>query len=48
MLLQGVSPRVAQERLGHSSRAMTLGLYSHVTLTMQEEAAERMERMFGA
>jgi integrase len=48
MLLQGVSPRVVQERLGHSSLAMTLGLYSHVMLTMQEEAAERMDRMFGA
>ena len=43
-----VSPRVVQERLGHASLAMTLGLYSHVTLTMQEEAATRMDRMFGA
>jgi integrase len=48
MLLQGISPHVVQERLGHSSLAITLGLYSHVTLTMQEEAAERMDRMFGA
>jgi integrase len=47
MLQQGVSPRVVQERLGHSSIAMTLGLYSHVTLTMQEEAATKMDAMFG-
>jgi len=47
-MLQGVSPRVLQERLGHASLSMTLGLCSHVTLTMQQEAADRMEAMFGA
>jgi integrase len=45
-LLQGISPRVVQERLGHASLEMTLGLYSHVTLTMQTDAAAKMDAMF--
>jgi hypothetical protein len=32
-------PKVAQERLGHSTITTTLDLYSHVTETMQGEAA---------
>jgi integrase len=30
---------MVQERLGHSSIQMTLDRYSHVTMTMQEDAA---------
>jgi integrase len=37
-----VHPKVAQERLGHSSIGITLDLYSHVAPGMQEEAAERL------
>jgi integrase len=29
-----------QERLGHSTIAITLGIYSHVTPTHHDEAAE--------
>jgi len=41
-LEQGIHPRVVQERLGHSTIAITLGIYSHVTPTLHDEAAERV------
>jgi site-specific recombinase XerD len=34
LLVAGVHPKVAQERLGHSTITTTLDLYSHVTETM--------------
>jgi len=43
LLLAGVHPKIAQERLGHSTVMMTLDLYSHVTETMQSDAAERLD-----
>jgi integrase len=43
LLSAGVHPKVAQERLGHSSIAMTIDLYSHVAPTMQEDAANRLD-----
>jgi integrase len=43
LLLAGVHPKVAQERLGHSTISTTLDLYSHVTATMQEDAAGRLD-----
>jgi integrase len=39
-LESGVHPRVVQERLGHSTIAVTLGIYSHVSPTLHDEAAE--------
>ncbi len=39
----GVHPKVAQERLGHSTIAVTLDLYSHVMPGMQEDAALRVD-----
>jgi len=45
-LVAGVHPKVAQERLGHSSISVTLDLYSHVTGTMQEEAAAKLDIAF--
>jgi integrase len=44
MLKSGVHPKVAQERLGHSSIAITLDLYSHVMPGMQHEAAQQIDR----
>lgn len=41
-LQAGVHPKVVQERLGHSSIAITLDLYSHVVPGMQEDAAARV------
>jgi integrase len=46
LLAQGIHPKIAQERLGHSSIKTTLDLYSHVTDTMQDEAAERLDSAF--
>jgi integrase len=47
LLLAGVHPRIAQERLGHSTVALTLDLYSHVTASMQEDAAAKIDAAFG-
>jgi integrase len=46
LLLDGVHPKIAQERLGHASITTTLDLYSHVTETMQNDAAARLDAAF--
>jgi len=46
LLLAGVHPKIAQERLGHSTITTTLDLYSHVTETMQEDAAAKIDAVF--
>jgi integrase len=46
LLLDGVHPKIAQERLGHASITTTLDLYSHVTDTMQNDAAARLDAAF--
>ena len=43
LLKEGVHPKVAQERLGHTTIAVTLDLYSHVMPGMQEDAALRVD-----
>jgi len=48
LLLAGVHPKIVQERLGHSTITTTLDLYSHVTDTMQSDAAARLDAAFGA
>ncbi len=42
MLASGVPPKVAAERLGHSDATLFSNLYSHVTPTMQREAADKI------
>lgn len=42
MLANGVPPKVAAERLGHADAQLFTNLYSHVTPTMQREAADRI------
>lgn len=42
MLEAGVHIKVVQERLGHSSIAITGDVYSHVTANLQDEAAARV------
>jgi len=42
MLANGIHPKIAQERLGHATVAMTLDLYSHVLPGMQAEAAKKV------
>jgi integrase len=46
LLADGVHPKVAQERLGHSTITTTMDLYSHVTDTMQADAAARLDMAF--
>jgi len=43
MLGRGVHAKIASEMLGHSTIAVTLDLYSHVTPTMQREAADAVD-----
>jgi integrase len=43
----GVNPKVIQELLGHSEMSITLGTYSHLLLTMQEEAMGKWDDVFG-
>jgi integrase len=43
LLRAGIHPKVVRERLGHSTVAITLDVYSHVTPAMQSEAAERVD-----
>jgi integrase len=45
MLLQGIHPKVVQERLGHASITLTLTTYSHVLPSIQQEAAEKMDSL---
>lgn len=43
MLKQGIHPKIVQERLGHSTIAVTLDTYSHITPGLQEAAAQRFD-----
>jgi len=47
LLAEGVHPKIVSEMLGHSQIAMTLDLYSHVTPTMQRQAADAMDVVLG-
>ena len=42
----GIHPRVVQERLGHASIAVTLGVYSHVTTNHDADAAAIIAAQF--
>ena len=46
LLLAGVHPKVAQERLGHATVAMTLDIYSHVTEQLRDDAAAKIDEAF--
>lgn len=45
LLVQGVHPRVVMEILGHSQISLTMNTYSHVSPTLQREAASRMDEL---
>jgi integrase len=47
LLTMGVHPKVVQEILGHSEISMTMDTYSHVLPTIQSEAIEKLNRVFG-
>lgn len=46
LLSEGIHPKIAQERLGHSSIKTTLDLYSHLTDTMQSDAVSKLDSAF--
>ena len=49
MLASGVPPKVAAERLGHADATLFSNLYSHVTPSMQKDAAAQIgQTLFGA
>lgn len=43
----GVHPKVVQELLGHSSIKTTMDIYSHMLPSIQREAMDKMDNMFG-
>lgn len=43
MLSQGVSMKVASERLGHTTIGITMDLYSHIDEELQQDAAIRLD-----
>ncbi len=45
MLLSGVPVKVASARLGHSTSALTMDVYSHVLPEMDREAADKVGRL---
>ncbi|HEX6798642.1 MAG TPA: tyrosine-type recombinase/integrase, partial [Ktedonobacterales bacterium] len=47
LLAAGIHPRVVAERLGHGSTKITQDTYSHVMPTLQREAADVLDRLFG-
>jgi integrase len=46
LLMAGIHPKVVQERMGHSTIAMTLDVYSHVLPSMEQEAAVKIDDLF--
>ena len=43
MLIQGIHPKVVQERLGHEKISTTLDVYSHVIKSMQTDAVQKFD-----
>jgi len=47
LLGMGVHPKVVQELLGHSQIGMTMDTYSHVLPSLQKEAMDKWDDLFG-
>ena len=47
LLAMGVPIKVVQELLGHSSITITLNVYGHVLSSMQQEAMDKLDDLFG-
>lgn len=45
LIQAGVSPKVVQQRLGHSDVTTTLNIYTHVTQAMDKEAADKVDAL---
>ena len=46
LLQENVHPKIVQEMLGHSTISLTLDTYSHILPNIQQEAAEKMDKLF--
>ncbi|WP_070120421.1 site-specific integrase [Bacillus marinisedimentorum] len=46
LIQQNVNPKVISERLGHSNIQITLNLYSHVLPSMQQDVADKLDKLF--
>ncbi len=46
LLGMGVHPKIVQELLGHSNISMTMDIYSHVFPSMQQDAMDKLDKMF--
>ena len=47
LLEEKVHPKVVQEMLGYSTNSLTLDTYSQILQYIQQEAAEKMDKIFG-
>jgi len=45
LMVQGVSPRVVMDLLGHSQIGLTMNTYSHVIPDLRRDAADRMQQL---
>ena len=45
LLEKGIHPKIVSDMLGHSQVGITLNLYSHVTPTLQQQAADAMDSL---
>ena len=48
LLAAGLHPKIAHERLGHSTIAVTMDIYSHVTAQMHGDAAAKLDAAYKA
>lgn len=48
LLEAGAHPKIVQDVLGHSTVALTLNTYSHVTAGLSDQAARTMDRVLGS
>lgn len=48
LIAQGIPAKIVMETLGHSQISLTLNTYAHVFPEVQRQAAEAMDRLFGA
>jgi integrase len=47
LIEHGVSTKVAQERLGHTTMRMTADTYAHISPNAQIEATRKVQELFG-
>lgn len=45
LMKQGIHPKIVSERLGHTNVGITLDIYSHTDLEMQQDTASKLEQI---